>query len=106
MTIKANKLKKRYFEIVQNFLIENGKKILDKNHLTTYSYQGESLYLVLGEFMNGNGFYIQSPTMLIISYSKPKTIVKKRGLYKELEHYANNLDKIQAVRKLIHKKSS
>jgi hypothetical protein len=56
--------------------------------------------------MNGNGYYIESPTLLVIQYIKDGKIVKKRGYYKELEQYANDLESINKIRILLHKKTS
>lgn len=105
MATKPKKFKKEHFEIVKNFLLSYGKEVQNKNFITCFSYKGETISLVLGEFLNGNGFYIESQTLLIIHYIKPNKIVKKRGFYKELEQYANNLEKIQEIKSLIHKKT-
>ena len=106
MATKPKKFKKEHFESVKNFLKTHGTKTINENNLTSYSYKGNSINLILGEFLKGNGCFIQSPSLLVVFYSKPQKIVKKYGFYEELEKYSKNLEKIHTVRTFLHKKIS
>jgi hypothetical protein len=101
---KSNKNKVKHFKKVKDFLKKHGEIVPNTNFMHCYSFKTKSIDLKLGEFLNGTGSFISSPTLIVVHYEKLNKIVKKEGFYKELEHYSNNLENIFIIKNLIFEK--